>query len=158
MSSREKVENAVNNACEQLKNLDVHLFRVNAHERSFSHKFACYLQEEVNEWGEGWNVDCEYNRDTNPIKDEKLKKMLESSGGRVFPDVIVHHRGSQENLLIIEMKKSDANSASVHADRNKLLAYMSDKQLHYKFSAFIYIQLEDVTVEIKWIDVNSTAQ
>jgi hypothetical protein len=46
-------------------------------------------------------VDPEYNRDGHEVK--------RSDGVIVVPDVIVHHRGTSDNLLVIEVKKSTTN-------------------------------------------------
>lgn len=45
-----------------------------------------------------WNVDCEYNR----VKYD-FKKV---NGKLVNPDIIVHHRNTFVNLLVVEVKKS----------------------------------------------------
>ena len=67
-----------------------------------------------------WNVDCEYNRQQantkqleflkvvrKILKDEKVRlKPDDTTSKSVFPDIIVHRRNTDENLLVIEMKKT----------------------------------------------------
>ena len=50
----------VKTAVSKFKQKDKALIRVNANERSLSHKLAMYLQEQFEK--DGWDVDCEYNR------------------------------------------------------------------------------------------------
>lgn len=55
----------------------------------------------------GWNVDCEYNRDQGAIKTLKyaLSENGDIEGRNVAPDIIVHRRKTNDNLLAIEVKK-----------------------------------------------------
>lgn len=71
---------------------DRHLLEVNSSERSLTHKLAEHMRDEF----PGWDIDCEYNRDGRAVK---------THDGPVLPDVIVHHRGTDENLVVIEAKK-----------------------------------------------------
>jgi len=122
-----------------LKN-DLWLLQSDANERSISHKLAEYLQQEFQDW----NVDCEYNRDgldpkalvfpsEQPTADDEHAKT-------VFPDIIVHHRNTLDNLLVIEMKKS-SNPTSPDFDRQKLKAFV--KQKGYRLGLFIQVQVGD---------------
>ncbi len=110
-----------------LKN-DSYLFCVNANERSITHKFAEYLQFEFPEY----NVDCEYNR--NGLDTKKLqsfKKEIstdDTDAASVFPDIIIHHRGTNNNLAVIEAKKSMGN------DDQKLLSYKKDLKFRHAFA------------------------
>ena len=71
-------------------------------ERSISHKLAEYLQVEFPDW----NVDCEYNRMYDQVKE--LEGISECSTqrttDRIYPDIIVHERNSINNLVVIEIK------------------------------------------------------
>jgi hypothetical protein len=139
-----------------LKN-DSHLLEVNANERSLTHKLAEYLQIVFPEY----HVDCEYNRIMTSPKtilpwDKKLnkltkelenqttteerKKVLENiltNGVSVYPDIIIHHRGTGDNFLVIEAKKTN-NSEN---DEDKLFVYKRD--LHYQFAVFIQFPVEN---------------
>ncbi len=85
----------VNVAIGVLFEQDSFLLENGANERSVSHKFAECLQKQFPDW----NVDCEYNR-----KGEKTKKMCDGKRRRIYPDIIIHKRGKEKNLLVIEMK------------------------------------------------------
>jgi hypothetical protein len=70
-----------------------------------------------------WDVDCEYNRDGHEIK--------RVDGNIVVPDIIVHHRGTPDNLLVIEVKKSNTRApdeediAKLHSYRESDLRYQN---------------------------------
>ena len=86
------------------------LFTEHCHERTITHKLAQYLQESFN----GWDIDVEYNRKVSTDGMPFVVKMF--NGTPIFPDIIIHHRGTRENLIVIEMKMK----GSMKKDRIKL--------------------------------------
>jgi len=118
-------------ALKRLRRRDKILFENDASERSICHRLAIYLQIQFYDF----DVDCEYNCDHN---DEWLVKRLDNpqllafirahkptfngDSVTVFPDIIVHHRNTDENLLVIESKKT-TSGVSDDYDIQKLLAY-----------------------------------
>jgi hypothetical protein len=119
-----------------LKN-DSYLLEVNANERSMTHKLAEYLQIVFPEY----HLDCEYNRNgIEPKRISQFKKQIQSDndeGVTVFPDIIIHHRGTADNFIVIEAKKT----SNIANDEQKLLTYKSD--LQYQFAAFIQFPVEN---------------
>ncbi len=112
-------------ALELLLRLDAYLFETDVNERSISHKFVSYLQEEF----KGWDVDCEYNRDHHDPKILNLPGISslevrpdDVQAKTVYPDIIVHHRGTEDNLLVIEIKKAN-NPESIDFDMLELKEY-----------------------------------
>lgn len=109
---------------------DLHLFEIDANERSITHKLAEYVQLGFPDW----NVDCEYNRNGDLPKrlvDEIDRVRTDDTEGEtVYPDIIVHKRGRPENLVVIEAKKS--STRGVGNDECKLRSYKS--QHHYQFA------------------------
>src|SRR5437867_5577475 len=99
---------AVAAAISALFDRDKFLFQADINERSITHSLAFHLASRFL----GWHVDCEYNRDGF---DPKIlhwsgeDDASEANGSRVYPDIIVHHRGRPENLLVIEVKKSTSS-------------------------------------------------
>ena len=69
----------------------------------------------------------------------------------VFPDIIVHKRGTDENLLVIEMKKTTSKKTDTTYDLGKLKAFKS--QLGYQFAIFIKLQTDGKAGidEIQWV-------
>jgi hypothetical protein len=65
----------------------------------------------------------------------------------VYPDIIIHKRGdNEENIIVIEIKKN-TNNESKEFDYDKLKAFT--KQLEYEFG--IYLEFDDSSVtEIKF--------
>lgn len=116
------------------------LLDVDANERSISFKLATYIQKHV---PSDWNVDCEYNRDGNEPK--HLGISIESihsddtEGKTVYPDIIVHKRKTKENLLIIEIKKSDSNTKN---DIKKIQAFLNSDKYRYHFGLMLVIYTE----------------
>lgn len=135
-------------AVEHLLQDDHYLFMQAVGERAISHRLACYLDPLF----EGWNVDCEYNRDGD------LSKRIppgsgddEGEGSRVLPDIIIHRRGSNENLVVFELKKS-SNPQSDQRDIDKLRAYGSHLgYLHGVFIRFIVGQPQPGVINATFI-------
>lgn len=117
---------------------DLFLLKVDANERSITHRFATYLS---GLFGEDFQTDCEYNRvgtggdkkalhmyekewaqlesqlqsELAAISSAKLStrdKLMSEEGLTVYPDIIVHQRGNNDNnLLVIEAKKTKPSSS-----------------------------------------------
>ena len=131
----EEIERRLARASVRFLERDTHLLRVNANERSMTHKYALYLETEFPDY----DVDSEYNR-----KGDLPKELHVEGGGviteddenatTVFPDIIVHHRGQPSNLLVIEAKKNGGNDAR---DRRKLQAFMLEESYRYAFAALL---------------------
>jgi hypothetical protein len=133
---------------------DKYLLQKNIHERTIAHKLATYLQCEFPDF----DVDLEYNgdilRDDNKkhieILKEKLQQMHLLSKKEVlkdqiiierlvYPDIIIHKRGSSSNLCIIEIKKSTSKILDEY-DKLKLECYTKSetaKDLKYQLGVFI---------------------
>lgn len=111
---------------------EAHLLTVDANERSLTHRFALYIEQEFPEF----NVDCEYNRkgvDVKRLPSFGIDPRVAGSGVSVYPDIIVHHRGTQNNFIAIEVKPSSKNApckkqqnVECDCDRCKLRAYKAD--------------------------------
>lgn len=115
---------------------DQKLLIVDASERALTHKFAEHLQDQFRD--DGWDVDCEYNRNLAATKRLTwTRSKMPSQDGKpwaVLPDVIVHHRGTTDNLLIIEAKKAGEDDQD---DRSKIQAFIGDPDYHYAHGALI---------------------
>jgi hypothetical protein len=132
--SADSVEDRLRKAIARLLEEDRFLLVNNVNERSISHKLAEHLQVQFSEW----HVDCEYNRNHESIK--TLKREMpnmsadDTEAQTVYPDIIVHHRDTDQNLLVIEIKKS-SNPDNRNRDLKKLRSFIS--QLRYTYAAFI---------------------
>lgn len=71
----------------------------------------------------------------------------------VFPDIIIHHRGDDENnLLVLEIKKIGYLDDELKYDAQKLTAFRSD--LKYKHTAHVILGLNTLkqpSYEVRWI-------
>lgn len=111
----DETECRVHQALEKLREHDSHLLDVNANERSVTHHLAVYLHREF----ESWDVDVEYNREGHDLK--RLRDLPDVKRDNVFPDVIVHIRGTNDkNLLVVEVKMQGNEDES---DENKLVEF-----------------------------------
>lgn len=132
-----EVKDKILRAYRMLFTRDSHLLVADANERSITHRLAIYIQNEFPEY----DIDCEYNRNgLTPKRLDSFKKQIEnndSTGSSVFPDIIVHHRGTNDNFIVIEAKKSSTNllhqdGGNCLCDNCKLRAYKID--LSYKYA------------------------
>ena len=142
-----QIERRVLQAAESLLTNDAYLLTHNLNERSITHKFAEHLKREFEEW----DVDCEYNRDHDYTKRLHLPPRNDISSAdldakTVFPDIIVHRRGTNENIAVIEVKKS-TNPEGDEWDMLKLEAFRT--QLGYRVALFFRFRTgaADVTFE-----------
>ena len=63
----------------------------------------------------------------------------DTDGSRVYPDIIVHHRKEEENLLVIEVKKSTSGYTN-DCDEEKLKEFRSQPQYKYSFGIFLKLR------------------
>jgi hypothetical protein len=137
---------AVIRSLRTLLSRDAHLLKVDAHERAITHRFAVYIEQELSRelFLYGWSVDCEYNRNgyvpktiiknDSSSNDKHNDNHNDSHGSRVFPDIIVHKRGTKNNYVVFEFKKSN-NPDPDDSDIEKLHAYCD--QRGYQHGVFV---------------------
>lgn len=137
------VERALAIGLEQVLSNDLVLLQDRTGERCIAHRLAVYLERQF----EGWHVDCEFNRqgaegDRGTKRVRATAALTESRNGQgsvdVTPDIIVHRRRTEFNLIAIEVKPSD--SFGLAKDRAKLGAYLTDDHLRYAFAALVVYQ------------------
>lgn len=127
----------------------------NVNERSVTHRLGMYLADKFPDE----DVDCEYNKVYNEHSDEyiaknvdlpKIEKGLTTKdleAKTVYPDIIVHQRGLQRNLLAVEVKMSWKNTKGGF-DLIKAEAYKH--RLHYDHAVFLVIGPGD-EYKMKWV-------
>ena len=135
-----QVKEKVSAAIELLIRKDSHLLKIDANERSITHRLALYLQDAFG----GWDVDCEYNRNRYDTKKliigDDVRIAVEpiqtddEEGKTVYPDIIVHHRGTDQNLLVVEVKKMTSHVPK-NFDFSKLREYK--RQFGYSHALFL---------------------
>lgn len=118
-------------------------------ERSWSHRLAMHMEQEVRRLDPrllasgvargDLSVDCEYNRrGEEPKRLHDLALCVKGEGGEidpvadmdartVYPDIIVHRRGTLgPNLIAIEVKRANAPRGAIDWDMEKLAVYKSE--------------------------------
>ena len=122
---------------------DGNLLSVNASEQAIAARFAGYLQGHF----PGYNVDVEYNR----MGDAPKTVAWSDKPERVYPDIIVHRRRTNTNVLAIELKKT-SNPEGKANDLLKLAAYR--RELGYLHALFLRLGVGDIVglvPECEWV-------
>jgi hypothetical protein len=131
--NRDEVSKRLAWALDQLIARDRSLLEFDLNERTITHKLAEHLQQAFREY----NVDCEYNRNQGRIKTLELPDSSNSwddtDARTVFPDIIVHRRGTDTNILVIEAKKTSGGDEAF--DLQKLYAFRYE--LGYEHAVFL---------------------
>lgn len=133
----------VKRALERLLEQDAYLLKKNVNERSITFRLGFYLQEEFIDR----HVDCEYNRDGEGPKCDDSE-----AGKTVVPDIIVHHRGTCNNHLVIEVKKSGSQQLTMENDRVKLGKYKIKQGYVYAMFVVLKVGDEPDVLCAEWID------
>lgn len=129
--------------CAALQNLlgeDAALFVRDVHERTITARLADHLRPQF----PGWDVDPEYNRDGHEVK--------KTNGDIVVPDVIVHHRGTRDNLLVIEARKSNTQEADEEV--LKKLHMFKAYDLQYRNALFVKFTVGTAAIgveRLQWV-------
>ena len=156
---REKLAGVINTALDMLYANDKHLI-YNAPdnyeldhlhhvgERSIVFRFAHYLQNlmDADEELHNYVLDCEYNR--NGVN----AKILPSFPEGVFPDIIIHQRGSNKNNLLVCEVKTYWNCDTTR-DRLKISEFISPEgEYRFKFGLSLIIERDRKSVHLDWIE------
>ena len=139
--SADEVYKRIDQAIAQLLEKDHCLLQIDANERAISHRLGMYLQLLFTDW----HVDCEYNRNLDQPKrleqyeeffdeEQRVWSIAETDPITVFPDIIIHERGTHNNLLILEMKKT-TSTVSSDFDYEKLREFK--EQYGYPYAVFL---------------------
>lgn len=137
-----QIERRLMHVIDTLRMNDSYLLINDCSERSIVHRMAIYFEQVFPHY----NIDCEYNRNLGDSKrllatfprdidvDEYNYNRL------VSPDIIVHKRNSNNNLLVVEVKKSrtcvQASLRNFDYEKLKILT-SSDYGLGYKYGIYI---------------------
>ena len=139
--SADEVYKKIDEAIAQLLKKDYYLLQIDANERAISHRLGLYLQLLFTDW----HIDCEYNRNLDqPKRLEQYEKFIDEEQRvwniavtdpiTVFPDIIIHERGTRNNLLVVEMKKTTSKVSS-DFDYKKLRDFKD--QFGYPYALFL---------------------
>jgi hypothetical protein len=143
----EQIRDLLKYAASQLLDKDMSLFMSAVNERSISHRLAVHLIPLFDEY----DVDCEYNRCGIIVKTTNHNKK------RVFPDIIVHKRNVNNNLVVIEMKKNSSPS-SKRADIEKLKDYMNTTSLEYQYAFFVDVRIKKHHVSVDAFQIDKDGE
>ena len=126
-----------------LKN-EKEIIEIDINERTLSARLMFHLQtlllnEIYQENYKEYSVDCEYNR-----MNKDMKKIIQEDNivNLIYPDIILHKRNSNDNLIAIEMKKICSNNKAKNKDRIKLKALTNSKgknDFHYILGVYFEV-------------------
>jgi hypothetical protein len=143
----EEIKERVHRAIRRFLKENNQLLKFGLQEQTNSMKMVSYLDDEFPDW----DVDGEYNKIVDKHSEEcqektvflmmkrsgyKIEYLVKAERVRVRPDIIIHRRGTIENLLAIEIKLSE-NQEQIEYDWAKLDAYCQNHELRYRFGLFI---------------------
>ena len=125
------------------------IIKIDVNERTLSTRLMFHLpplllSEIYQESYKEYSVDCEYNRRKEIVKIlPKEYRELEKKDKQIYPDIILHQRNSEKNLMIIEMKKTyslDEGGKNENRDRLKFLTSLR-KENKYKYLLGVYFEV-----------------
>lgn len=134
----EMLQSSVRTALSMLVKHDYYLLEHNLFEPCITHKLAVHFENLFPHW----HVDAEFDKDREgakqtyidpPSEEQKAAAKEEGETATAIPDVIVHHRGTDNNLLIVEVKKQGEGLAY---DRLKLHCYTSQRALEASYLGY----------------------
>lgn len=145
MYSKESIKNILEKSLDELfkKDNSIIFKSYDLHERSITHRLAVYIENHF--IGTSYTVDVEYNRMRNDYGEDvignEIGKRLDfekygKNSANVYPDIIVHQRKTNINLLEIEVKMNWKNSKR-EFDYMKINEYIT--QLNYKYGVYLEI-------------------
>lgn len=117
-------------------------------ERSIVFHVGRYLAEIVDSWPGHLVVDAEYGR-WYPEEGSVVQKRL--GDGPVTPDLIVHERGTRENLLVIEAKVCPTRWSEQADDFVKLGNFMTHESFLYRHAVYLEFH-RDLPQRWLWIE------
>ena len=158
MTNNEKIIELMNifeKAKEKFLKDEKEIIRIDINERTLSARLMFHLQtlllnEIYQENYKEYSVDCEYNR-INEIEYKILKvceyiektKNFEEVDKKVYPDIIVHKRNENNNLIVIEMKKVNSYIKKKENDKNRLKAMTNPRKLNnFNYILGVYFEVD----------------
>jgi hypothetical protein len=106
---KDLIEQALLASLGRLIRSDREILSNDINERTISHRLANYLEPHF----PSWNVECEYNRNNDNPKRLKIQRRDimpdDTQATTVFLDIIIHRRCTDQNFVVIEMKKTTSH-------------------------------------------------
>lgn len=143
--SRLEIEDLVYVALKAVYKYDKYLIDIRAHERDIVFRFGIYFQKllEKHDKFKAYNLDVEYNRN------EFGPKITEnSSNNGVYPDVILHKRGNNEDNHLVMEFKGYWNNQGQEEDKSKIHDLMNPNgEYKYKNGYTVLLKENDFLVK-----------
>ena len=133
--------------------------------KSYVSAFSKILEREF----DSWDIDCyfvHYNEHKFPDfldhdrfckeKDTSVtcEECLKQKWCNACPDIIIHHRNSRENLLVIQTALSCHNQIKEEQNLSKIKNYINDSDRSYQYGLFINWAASRDQVSLAWLSHN----
>ena len=134
------------------------IIEIDINERTLSARLMFHLQTILledklyREKYKTYSVDCEYNR-INEYKIKTLKRYenfeIDDNSDKIrkiFPDIILHKRKEEDNLIVIEMKKSTSNNKDCKEKDRERLKIMTDlnEPNNFNYTLGVYFEVDTI--------------
>lgn len=139
------LEKLIEKSLKELYLNDKYLIDNRCSERSIAFRFAHYFINNMQETTiSKYDADCEYNRDADDIK-----RIYDSC---IYPDFILHKRGTNDNLLMIEFKTwwNDNTEYDCHKLQN-----MMKPPYNYQYAYSIVLNKDNPKITPMTKEINS---
>ncbi len=113
-----ELKTKINKALDILYENDIFLIKEGLGERCINHRFAIYLEEQ--DFGEGYFVDCEYDK-SHGNGETNLKKISSERGNSIDIIITKRDKNPDNDLVCFEVKKwSNIDLDGIKKDRKNL--------------------------------------
>ena len=134
------------------------IIEIDINERTLSARLMFHLQTILledklyREQYKTYSVDCEYNR-INEYKIKTLKRYenfeIDDNSDKIrkiFPDIILHKRKEEDNLIVIEMKKSTSNNIDCKEKDRERLKIMTElnEPNNFNYTLGVYFEVDTI--------------
>jgi hypothetical protein len=146
----EQVFARLSRCLERLRDHDAYLLE-RGHEQAITHRLAMYMQDEF----PGWHVDVEFNRNRDDSKHLNYRRETDdfAADHNIRPDIIVHQRGTQQHLLIVEAKRKGQPTAD---DVEKLKRTTEPEgEFQYAFGALVELTPGPEPCKVRWFHLGT---
>ena len=135
MTESEHIDQIIKDSLDCLYKKDAVLLNAahHAQERCIAFRFSLYFYQKMQLSFSNYDIDCEYNKDK-----EELKQFSQNKSWAA-PDLIVHKRcKDNQNLVVIEFKGFWAKEENKERDEKKIQEFVKRYNYKYGFCIIFY--------------------
>jgi hypothetical protein len=155
VGAQEGMLGAVSAALGDLLTHDRELLRLSAHELAMVHRFGVYLERRLQPAIDQGQLAIDLDYDRHGTGPKLLPGRPDKCGQRRFrPDLVVHHRGDDDqNLLVVEWKKKATNGMRARL-KGRVESLLREDSYHYLLGVIVDSHDDGV----RWLAYDSGGQ